>query len=457
MGAWPRRLLALLVGALIVVVAGAFAAVVYLGNTPRGSAASSLWTVRPSLTKTVDANGDGIFAASETVAKNASYPLVLTYRLSIFGGVPIGNLQLHVSALSDSTTSNIGTCQALVGTTVPANQTVTCTYTVSLSRPGNAALANTARLTYGPGSDFLTSSARVDFPSQTLSKSSSTTSVTAAGQVVPYSYVVTNTGTVTLTGIVLRDTNVDAPPSCPATTLAPGASMTCTARHTVTAREIAAGAVVNTGSVSSNEAADAKATLSIKVATSPPPTTTTPTTPTTTTTPPPPTTTTPTTTTSPPTATTTPGGGVDLAITKTASPSKLPAGKRVTFTERVVNRGPAAATNVVVIDPLPGSMTVVSASSTAGSCVKGPPVRCTVGRLAAGQSFVVTIVALTTQDGTFVNRARVTQDQTDTSPGDNVAQSTVTVAGPFKPPSVKPPSKPPTTTVNNGTGPHYTG
>ncbi len=46
----------------------------------------------------------------------------------------------------------------------------------------------------------------------TIDKTSTTTTVTTVGQVVPYSYLVTNTGNVTLTGSALADTNTDATP-----------------------------------------------------------------------------------------------------------------------------------------------------------------------------------------------------------------------------------------------------
>ena len=59
-------------------------------------------------------------------------------------------------------------------------------------------------------------------PSMTVVKSSTTSSVTAADQVITYSYLVTNTGNETLTGISIVDDNVDAQPTGGATTLAPG-------------------------------------------------------------------------------------------------------------------------------------------------------------------------------------------------------------------------------------------
>ncbi len=97
-------------------------------------------------------------------------------------------------------------------------------------------------------------------PALNVVKSSTTTSITAAGQVVPYSYLVSNNGNVTLTGVTVTDNNIDTPPgvSCPQTTLAVGASMTCTAQHTVTQAEIDSngggdGDLDNTVTADSNE------------------------------------------------------------------------------------------------------------------------------------------------------------------------------------------------------------
>ena len=75
-------------------------------------------------------------------------------------------------------------------------------------------------------------------PVLTLVKSSTTTEVTTPGQVVPYSYLVTNTGNVTISDLTVSDDNVDADPVCLATTLAPGGSTTCSASHTVTQAEL---------------------------------------------------------------------------------------------------------------------------------------------------------------------------------------------------------------------------
>lgn len=72
------------------------------------------------------------------------------------------------------------------------------------------------------------------------------------GDVIPYTFVVTNTGNVTLTGITLADVLPGVTISGgPIASLAPGAvdGTTFTATYTVTAADIAAGEVVNTATV----------------------------------------------------------------------------------------------------------------------------------------------------------------------------------------------------------------
>ena len=107
-------------------------------------------------------------------------------------------------------------------------------------------------------------------PSMTVAKSSATTSVTAAGQQITYSYLVTNTGNETITGISIEDDNVDAQPTGGATTLVPGEDTTFTAVYTVTQADIDAGGnVTNTVIVSSEEASDTPDSLDIPVSQDP--------------------------------------------------------------------------------------------------------------------------------------------------------------------------------------------
>ncbi|MEV1009674.1 hypothetical protein [Streptomyces sp. NPDC049881] len=65
------------------------------------------------------------------------------------------------------------------------------------------------------------------------------------GDTIEYTYVVTNTGNTTITGVTVEDDLVPDV-TCAATTLAPGESTTCTGSHVVTAADGDAGSVANT-------------------------------------------------------------------------------------------------------------------------------------------------------------------------------------------------------------------
>ncbi|MFZ2514881.1 MAG: hypothetical protein WAW82_04370, partial [Candidatus Lutibacillus vidarii] len=88
-----------------------------------------------------------------------------------------------------------------------------------------------------------------------LVKSADPVTVTAAGQSVTYSFLVTNTGNVTVSELTVADT-LAAPAgpeltvTCPVTTLAPGASTTCAATYLVTQADVDHGRVDNTATAS---------------------------------------------------------------------------------------------------------------------------------------------------------------------------------------------------------------
>ena len=104
----------------------------------------------------------------------------------------------------------------------------------------------------------------------TVDKTSTTTSVTTAGEVITYNYLLTNTGNQTLTGITLTDDNVDAQPTCNVTSLAPGETTTCTANYTVKQADIDAGGnITNNVTANSNEGAVAIKNLNIPISGTP--------------------------------------------------------------------------------------------------------------------------------------------------------------------------------------------
>ncbi len=234
--------------------------------TAAGPASATVQVI--SIAAANDANKDGVFTNTENVAKNATYPDTVTFQLALMNTTLTAPAVIQLSDVSSSTlTSSMSpSCASINGSTLAPQATATCYYDVSIPSAGSTGFLDTATVRWGNGGDFASASSTVNFPSLTVKKSSTTTSVSAVGQVVPYSYLVTNTGNVTVTGINVSDNNVDSAPVCPGTSLLPGGSMTCTAQHTATVGEIAAGSVNNTVTVTSNEAANATDHLSIPAA-----------------------------------------------------------------------------------------------------------------------------------------------------------------------------------------------
>ena len=95
-----------------------------------------------------------------------------------------------------------------------------------------------------------TTTIAVPAPALSLAKSVSPTTVTAAGQDVLYSFLVTNTGNTSISGVGINElafsgTGTMGTLTCPDTTLAAGASTTCTAPYQVTQADVDAGTVTN--------------------------------------------------------------------------------------------------------------------------------------------------------------------------------------------------------------------
>ncbi|TWD82228.1 putative repeat protein (TIGR01451 family) [Kribbella amoyensis] len=123
-------------------------------------------------------------------------------------------------------------------------------------------------------------------------------------------------------------------------------------------------------------------------------------------------------------------GSADLAITKTAQPVPVQAGRPVTYTLTVTNNGPSAAQSVKVTDPVPAPLRYASAESSQGSCTEADStVTCAVGRVAPGAVVAVTVVANvpsgTPPDGVD-NTATVSSPTSDPEPDNNSATYTLT-------------------------------
>ena len=90
-------------------------------------------------------------------------------------------------------------------------------------------------------------------PGVDIEKTADRSDYTAVGDVINYSFLVTNIGSVTLNNIVVTDTFITGTMNCPKTTLVSGEAMTCTASHTVSQSNIDLDTVfVNTAEVTAN-------------------------------------------------------------------------------------------------------------------------------------------------------------------------------------------------------------
>ncbi len=157
-----------------------------------------------------------------------------------------GNVTLTGVTLADTVggVSLLGGPIATLAVGAVDSTTFTGSYTLSQADVDAGTFTNTATVTGIDPNDEPVSDPDSDTqplaqaPALTLEKSSTTTSVTTPGQVVPYSYLLTNTGNVTITALSVSDDNVGADPVCLVTTLAPTEATTCSASHTVTQAEL---------------------------------------------------------------------------------------------------------------------------------------------------------------------------------------------------------------------------
>ncbi len=168
--------------------------------------------------------------------------------------------------------------------TMPFNsgeqQTCTATYTITDADVANGSVTNTAtasgdtcgECTFVESDPASVTINYVGTPSWTLTKTPTPTTYSGAGQQIDYSYVLTNTGNVAITGIQVSDDKTETV-SCPATSLAVGDNMDCTASYFTTAADVETRSVTNhavaNGTPASGTLAQATATATVRFAAPP--------------------------------------------------------------------------------------------------------------------------------------------------------------------------------------------
>jgi uncharacterized repeat protein (TIGR01451 family) len=323
-----------------------------------------------------------------------------------------GNETLSTVSLSDSKLGTIAGCAA--ATLAPtASTTCTATHVTTQADLDAGGITNVATATgQPPTGPAETGTSAVDVtanqtPGIVVHKSASPTSFSAPGQTITYSYVVSNTGNVTLNPVSLSDSKVPAAniscgtppvPGHQPGPLAPGQSETCSGTYTTTAADLAAGSVTNLATVNGTTPSGGHETDTdtVKV---------------------------------PATA---------ISMVKSANPSMFTgAGQTITYTFKVSNIGATRLANIAIADPLPGLS----------------PIVCQTTSLAVGAATTCTATyATTTADvnrGTLANSATATA--TDPS-GISAAASSSTSVIPLvvQPPPTSPTPTPPTTSSTPG-------
>ena len=208
-----------------------------------------------------------------------------------------------------------------------ASMTCPATYVVTQADLDNGSFTNTATADStetGPDTDSET----VTFtqtPALSIAKTALPATYSTVGQVINYSFQVTNSGNVTLSGPFTVSDDQATDESCPATaSLAPGASITCSASYTITQGDLNAGSVTNIATATNGTVtspSDSETVTAVQV--------------------------------------------IDPAVTKSGDPATASIGDTVLFTLVITNNGNTVATNVQVVDPIPSFLTVTDVVSGA--------------------------------------------------------------------------------------------
>lgn len=218
----------------------------------------------------------GIVRYSVTVTNDGVDPMVFGDTVTLIDDLAVGGTLVSVTGL-DSSTPEIGETITNAGIdlfdtvivtpaetddegneTAPAvtakqglavGQSVTVVYDVVVQ--GDEPVTNTVSVADRNGTHEAEAVVAPAAPSLSLVKAADTQRATAVGQKVTYSFVVKNTGNITLKEIAVTDgefsgKGVLPAPSCPTDTLQPAASMTCTSVYTVVAADLTGKDLTNT-------------------------------------------------------------------------------------------------------------------------------------------------------------------------------------------------------------------
>ncbi|NUO78410.1 MAG: DUF11 domain-containing protein, partial [Lysobacter sp.] len=226
--------------------------------------------------------GDTITYTLSTTVGTAALTAVYTLTDTLSGDQTFGTV---TNAGSYTCTGTGPLVCTLPAGTLPG--TYTLSYTTTVDADASGTVGNSVSGTGGGDPDpectdcTTTHDVLVD-PSLTIVKTAGAPStnlganpaVTDAGDTIAYSFVITNTGNVGLTGVVVNDAQLDAAAVCDRTTLAPNEVANCTGTHTIRQDEVNAGKSDNSATASGtppsgNPVTSQPSTTSTPIATTP--------------------------------------------------------------------------------------------------------------------------------------------------------------------------------------------
>jgi uncharacterized repeat protein (TIGR01451 family) len=207
--------------------------------------------------------------ASPTTVDTVGQTVTYTFTVTNGSAVALNGITVHDDQTAPAGALTTGpTCPS--ATLAPgASEDCTATYVVTQKDLDKGSITDTATASGTPtsGSALVSAPATATVtatqtPAITMTKSASPTTVSRAGDTVTYSFVVVNTGNVTVHEVGIQEdifTGSATPPtvSCPTTPLAPTKQMTCSATYSVSQANIDDGAVVNTAHATALDPNDA--------------------------------------------------------------------------------------------------------------------------------------------------------------------------------------------------------
>lgn len=283
---------------------------------------------------------------------------------------------------------------------IKAGESKTLIIAVTVNSEGNGTINNTARVSSeaiesSPGDEEVTISTSVTRSADLSISKSANPDPVSVGQLLTYMVTVDNNGPGAATGVVVTDTlpsevsfssasagcNNAGAIVCSLGTIPAGSNKSI--EIVVTVNSEGSGTIANSAVVSSDTPETNPGDESTTITTN----------------------------------TTTAQETADLSISKLANPDPVSVGDLLTYEITVDNKGPAVATNVVVVDNLAAGLTFLSASP---GCNNPGDVECSLGSIAINSSETITIAVNVDSivSGAIENTAFVTSDTAEANPGD---------------------------------------